>query len=161
WLMTLRARARSIGLSRMVTIPVRPLPRLPRSTNPCACRMRSGVAPRASSGDGGWIRRGRKTERLCNRGMGKVLVKVCQRGVPEQGRGRTEPILTHREFTRKQYFHFQAVVFRPGSRHNVLMSKTRRFRRTYIREWRKHRGLTLEKVADRLDMTPGHISMLE
>jgi len=41
------------------------------------------------------------------------------------------------------------------------MSKARRFRRTYIREWRKYRGLTLEKVADRLDMTPGHISMLE
>jgi transcriptional regulator with XRE-family HTH domain len=36
-----------------------------------------------------------------------------------------------------------------------------KFQPTHIREWRKHRGLTLEKVADRLDMTPGHISMLE
>ena len=53
------------------------------------------------------------------------------------------------------------MVFRPESGHNVSMSKVRRFRRTYIREWRKYRGLTLEKVADRLDMTPGHISMLE
>ena len=53
------------------------------------------------------------------------------------------------------------MVFWPESRHNIPMSKARRFRRTYIREWRKHRGLTLEKVADRLDMTPGHISMLE
>ena len=30
----------------------------------------------------------------------------------------------------------------------MLMSKALRFRRTYIREWPKHRGLTLEKVAD-------------
>src|SRR5262244_2866458 len=65
------------------------------------------------------------------------------------------------EFTSKQYFHPEAVVFGPESRHNVSMGKARRFRRTYIREWRKYRGLTLEKVADRLDMTPGHISMLE
>jgi len=70
-------------------------------------------------------------------------------------------MLATSEFTGKQYFHSQTVVFRPESRHNILMSKARRFRRTYIREWRKHRGLTLEKVADRLDMTPGHISMLE
>ena len=52
-------------------------------------------------------------------------------------------------------------MFGPASRHNVSMSKGRRFKRTFIREWRKYRGLTLEKVADRLDMTPGHISMLE
>src|SRR5262252_1853026 len=65
------------------------------------------------------------------------------------------------KFTRKQYFHYEAMVFESESRHNVSMSKTRRFRRTFIREWRKYRGLTLEKVADRLDMTPGHISMLE
>jgi transcriptional regulator with XRE-family HTH domain len=65
------------------------------------------------------------------------------------------------EFTSKHYFHYEAMVFGPEFRHNVSMSKVRRFRRTYIREWRKHRGLTLEKVADRLDMTPGHISMLE
>lgn len=37
----------------------------------------------------------------------------------------------------------------------------RRFRRTYIREWRQHRDLTLEKLADRLDMTASHLSMLE
>src|SRR5437773_12355845 len=42
-----------------------------------------------------------------------------------------------------------------------MAGQKRRFKRTFIREWRKHRGLTLEKVADRLDMTPGHISMLE
>lgn len=41
------------------------------------------------------------------------------------------------------------------------MAKPRKFKRTFIRQWRHHRGLTLEKVADRLDMTPGHLSMLE
>jgi len=42
-----------------------------------------------------------------------------------------------------------------------MVGKKGKFRRTFIREWRKHRGLTLEQVAGRLDMTPGHISMLE
>lgn len=37
----------------------------------------------------------------------------------------------------------------------------RRFRRTFIREWRQYRELTLEKLADRLDMTASHLSMLE
>ena len=41
------------------------------------------------------------------------------------------------------------------------MAKARKFRRTFIRQWRHHRGLTLEKIADRLDMTPSHLSMLE
>lgn len=41
------------------------------------------------------------------------------------------------------------------------MPPASRFNRTFIREWRKHRGLTLERLADRLDMTPGHLSMLE
>lgn len=30
-----------------------------------------------------------------------------------------------------------------------------------IRAWRKHRHLTLEQLADRVDMTPSHLSMLE
>jgi plasmid maintenance system antidote protein VapI len=48
-----------------------------------------------------------------------------------------------------------------GQLEGKMVGQKRRFKRTFIREWRKHRGLTLEKVADRLDMTPGHISMLE
>lgn len=39
--------------------------------------------------------------------------------------------------------------------------KKRQFRRTYIREWRKHRLMTLEQLADRLEMTASHFSMLE
>jgi DNA-binding Xre family transcriptional regulator len=35
------------------------------------------------------------------------------------------------------------------------------FRRTYIRQWREHRGLTLERLADRVGMTAGNLSQLE
>ena len=31
----------------------------------------------------------------------------------------------------------------------------------FIRQWRKHRGLTLERLADRLDITAGSLSHLE
>lgn len=34
-------------------------------------------------------------------------------------------------------------------------------RRTFIRQWRQHRGLTLEQLADLVDMTASHLSMLE
>lgn len=43
----------------------------------------------------------------------------------------------------------------------------RTYRKTYIREWRKFRGLTLDKLASRLeelgahDVGPSHLSMLE
>ena len=40
------------------------------------------------------------------------------------------------------------------------MARTKK-RPTFIREWRKHRGLTLEQLADRIDMTASHLSMLE
>jgi transcriptional regulator with XRE-family HTH domain len=43
------------------------------------------------------------------------------------------------------------------------MAKMRKYqhRPTFIRQWRHHRGLTLQKLADRLDMVPSHFSMLE
>jgi transcriptional regulator with XRE-family HTH domain len=41
------------------------------------------------------------------------------------------------------------------------MAKPRKSKRTFIRQWRQHRGLTLEKLGDRMEMTPGHLSMLE
>jgi transcriptional regulator with XRE-family HTH domain len=41
------------------------------------------------------------------------------------------------------------------------MKKKRAFRKTYIRQWREHRGLTQEQLAARIDMTPSHLSMLE
>lgn len=37
----------------------------------------------------------------------------------------------------------------------------RNFRRTFIRQWREHRSLTQEQLADRLDMTASFLSMLE
>lgn len=42
----------------------------------------------------------------------------------------------------------------------TAMGKSR-YRTTYIRAWRKHRHLTLEQLAGRLEMTPSHLSMLE
>jgi transcriptional regulator with XRE-family HTH domain len=41
------------------------------------------------------------------------------------------------------------------------MTKTRKLAQHYIRQWRHHRGLTLQQVAERTDMTPSHLSMLE
>lgn len=41
------------------------------------------------------------------------------------------------------------------------MPRLQRFRRTYIRQWRHDRQLTLEQLAGRLEMTPSHLSMLE
>jgi transcriptional regulator with XRE-family HTH domain len=40
-------------------------------------------------------------------------------------------------------------------------SKKREFKRTFIREWRQHRNLTLEQLAGRMEMTASHFSMLE
>jgi transcriptional regulator with XRE-family HTH domain len=39
--------------------------------------------------------------------------------------------------------------------------KKPQFRRTFIREWRQYRALTLEQLASRLEMTASHLSMLE
>ena len=41
------------------------------------------------------------------------------------------------------------------------MGKARKFRRTFIREWRKKRELTLEQLGAKMKMTPSHLSMLE
>jgi transcriptional regulator with XRE-family HTH domain len=41
------------------------------------------------------------------------------------------------------------------------MAKARKFRRTFIRQWRKQRNLTLEGLGARMGMTPSHLSMLE
>jgi transcriptional regulator with XRE-family HTH domain len=42
-------------------------------------------------------------------------------------------------------------------RDNGFMAK----KRIYFREWRKHRGLTQEQAAGRLDVSQGHLSDLE
>lgn len=47
---------------------------------------------------------------------------------------------------------------------NARMARTpkrRAMRRTFIRQWRIHRHLTLEQLADLLEMTASHLSMLE
>lgn len=41
------------------------------------------------------------------------------------------------------------------------MEEGRQFKRTFIRAWRKYRKMTLEKLAEKIDMTASHLSMLE
>lgn len=36
-----------------------------------------------------------------------------------------------------------------------------KFRPTFIKQWRKHRGLTQEQLADRVEMTGGNLSEIE
>ena len=36
-----------------------------------------------------------------------------------------------------------------------------RFRQTFIKQWREHRKLNQEQLAERLEMTQSHLSMLE
>ena len=38
---------------------------------------------------------------------------------------------------------------------------SKQFRPTFIREWRRHRGMTLEELAAKIDMVPSGLSMLE
>lgn len=42
--------------------------------------------------------------------------------------------------------------------HDLYMKHKRRL---YLREWRKHRGLTLEQLADRVGMTHSSLSRIE
>jgi hypothetical protein len=41
------------------------------------------------------------------------------------------------------------------------MPKLKKFRPTCIRQWRHYRGMTLETVAERINMTPGLVSLVE
>lgn len=56
---------------------------------------------------------------------------------------------------------FIALGFNGRMAAKRAIPQKRQFRRTFIRQWREHRGLTLEQLADRVDMTPSHLSMLE
>lgn len=39
--------------------------------------------------------------------------------------------------------------------------KRKQYRRTFIRQWRQYRHLTLEQLAERVEMTPAALSLLE
>lgn len=39
--------------------------------------------------------------------------------------------------------------------------KRKQFRKTFIREWRQARGLTIEQLADRIELQPSALSYLE
>lgn len=46
-----------------------------------------------------------------------------------------------------------------AGRHDLFMASTQK--RTFIREWRKHRALTLERLAARVGVTHGTLSKIE
>jgi transcriptional regulator with XRE-family HTH domain len=52
------------------------------------------------------------------------------------------------------------VMSKPPRKGSNFPARTR-FRPTFIRQWRDHRGLNQEQLADRLGMTQSHLSMLE
>ena len=55
-----------------------------------------------------------------------------------------------------------ALVFNGGMRKPVPKSIPKpRFRPTFIKQWREHRQLNQEQLADRVGMTQSHLSMLE
>ena len=56
---------------------------------------------------------------------------------------------------------FSALGFNGRMAQKRPIPQKRQFRRTFIRQWREHRSLTLEQLADRVDMTPSYLSMFE
>lgn len=52
--------------------------------------------------------------------------------------------------------HSQGAGESPG-----MQKPRKQFRRTYIRQWREFRNLTLERLADRIDMSTSALSYLE
>jgi transcriptional regulator with XRE-family HTH domain len=68
--------------------------------------------------------------------------------------------------TASEIFHPQSMACVMSRVSNGRMSKRpisqkRQFQRTFIRQWREHRNLTLEQLAERVDMTASYLSMLE
>lgn len=54
-----------------------------------------------------------------------------------------------------------APILRMAQKGRVGTRPRQQFRRTFIRQWREHQGLTLERLADRVGMTAGNLSQLE
>jgi transcriptional regulator with XRE-family HTH domain len=48
-----------------------------------------------------------------------------------------------------------------GAMKKVKPNPRKQYRKTFIREWRKYRGLTLERLSDRVGLTPSALSYLE
>lgn len=69
--------------------------------------------------------------------------------------------------TASEFFHLvamegsSALGFNGRMGPKRLIPQKRQFRRTFLRQWREHRDLTLEQLADRIETTPSHLSMLE
>jgi len=53
-------------------------------------------------------------------------------------------------------------VFNGGmGKKSHAVSPRAKFRKTFIKQWREHRRLNQEQLAERLEMTQSHLSMLE
>ncbi len=69
------------------------------------------------------------------------------------------------KLTTSEIFHPASMAIPRSPAFNTAMRKPipkkRQFRRTFIRQWREHRGLTLEQLAERVEMTPSYLSMFE
>ena len=66
------------------------------------------------------------------------------------------------KFTASEFFYPGYVEWgQTVAQTNDAMRQRRQYRRTYIREWRKFRQLTLEQLSSRLGMSPSALSMLE
>lgn len=53
-----------------------------------------------------------------------------------------------------------AKNFRMAQKRTIFRLR-RKYAKTFLREWRLYRGLTLERLADRVGMTAGNLSQLE
>jgi len=54
-----------------------------------------------------------------------------------------------------------ALSLNAGMKQGKPATTKRQFRRTFIRQWREYRDLTLEELAEKVDMSASHFSMLE
>ena len=53
------------------------------------------------------------------------------------------------------------ALLRVAQKAKVRPRPKQQFRKTFIRQWREFRGLTLERLAERVGMTAGNLSQLE
>lgn len=65
----------------------------------------------------------------------------------------------HMNIPVKGYCSWGGIPPQINSAHSLVVMG--HYRKTYLREWRKHRGRTLEQVAEFLHMTHGQLSKIE
>jgi transcriptional regulator with XRE-family HTH domain len=76
------------------------------------------------------------------------------------------PSLSDSEIHCKSFFHYDGMEGgkKRGESRDAMpkpFPPRKQYRRTFIREWRKYRGLTIEQLAGRVDVQPSALSYLE